>query len=143
MKRALRLWVGVLVSLALVGFAIAVLVYQVWFGLHATSTTATVENYSTRSAIIGRGKADVVHDVNGEPIKATLRTWYVYYHPSKGERLAVLFVPDEPGRVESDSFMQRYAPLALPLGLAVAVANWAGIFRLRRGTQGDSNQSGA
>jgi len=141
MGRTLRLGIGVLVTLALVGFAIMVLVLEVSFGLEAVSTTATVENYAARSNIFGRGKANVVHDVDGQPVKATLRTWF-FFRPAEGERVVVLFVPAEPGRVELDSVVQRYGPVALPLGLAIAVAYWAGLLCPRRGAQG-CNQPGA
>jgi hypothetical protein len=145
--RTLRLWVGAIgaigaaVSLLLVGFAIILLVFEVSFGFKAVPTTATVENYAASSGIFGQGKADVVHEVDGRPVKATLRT-SLFFRPGQGERVAVLYVPAEPDRVESDGFLQRFGPVAIPLGLAMVVAYSAGVFGLLRGTQGYGQQGG-
>ena len=145
--KTLRLWtgaigaIGAVVSLLLVGFAITLLVLEVSFGFKAVPTTVTVENYAAPSNIFGRGKANVVHEVDGQPVKATLRTW-LFFRPGEGERVAVLYVPAEPGRVEPDSFLQRFGPVAIPLGLAMVVAYSAGVFGLLRGTQGSSQQGG-
>lgn len=128
MKRLLRFWIGVLASLAFASFAIAVLVYEIRFGLQALSTTATVERYTDRK-IFGRGGGTVVHEVDGKPVKATFRSWYVYRGPGEGERVPVLYLPTEPDRVTLDSFLQRYGPLVFPLILALAAASWAGVFR--------------
>ena len=140
MIQSIRFWIGVLVSLGFVGFAIAILVHEIRFGLEAVSTTATVERYTGRK-IIGRGGGTVVHVVDGQPVKATFRSWYFYRGPGEGERVPVLYLPTEPDLVAIDSFMQRYGPLVLPLVLALAAAHWAGIFRLRREAPSPRQQS--
>lgn len=132
MKRTIRLWLGALVSLALFGFTIAVLVHEVRFGREAVSTTATLEKYTRRGFLGGRGGGTVVHVVDGEPVKATFRSWYFYRGPGEGERLSVLYLPAEPGFVVVDSLLQRYGPLVFPLILALAAAHWAGAFRQHR-----------
>ena len=131
MKRLLRFWVGALVCLALVGSVIPVLVHEIRFGREAVSTTATVERFTGRK-IIRRGGGTAVHEVDGQAVKATFQSWYLYRGPREGDRVPVLYLPTEPGRVAMDSFMQRYGPLVFPLVLAFAVAHWAGIFRRRR-----------
>jgi hypothetical protein len=78
----------------------------------------------------------VIHQVDGQPVKATFQSWYFFRGPVEGERVPVLYLPTEPGHVALDSFLQRYGPLGFPLALALAAAYWAGLFRPRREVQG-------
>jgi hypothetical protein len=75
----------------------------------------------------------VVFEVDGQPVKSAFRSWSLLkLGPRKGERVPVLYQPTEPSRVAIDSFIQRYFGLVFPPALAIAVAYWAGVFRLRR-----------
>ena len=132
----------------MLGLTIAFLVSEVRFGLEAVSTTATVEKYTRRSVIGGRGGGTAVHMVDGIPMKATFRSWSFYRSPAEGEHLSVMFRPGEPGFLVIDSFLQRYGPLAFPLVIALAAAFWAGVFQLHReapslGQPGDSREGAA
>jgi len=68
MKRPLRFWIGVPISLCLAGLAVVLLVHEVRFGLEAVPTTATVGRY-TGHKIIGRGGGTVVHEVDGREVQ--------------------------------------------------------------------------
>ena len=131
----LRFWTGTLMSLAFVGFAVAILATEVNFELRSISSTATVERYTLNKiwakfgvTLIGRGGGTAIHLVGGQPVKATFRSYYFHRGPEKGARIPILYLPTDPHFVKVDSFTQRYGPIVFPLILALAAAYWSGIF---------------
>ena len=130
----LRLWFGGIVGLALAGVGMILLVQEIRFGSEAVSTTATVESYTGRR-LFGRGGGWVVHDVDGQPVRASFRSWSIARRgPSDGERVQVLYLRAKPNEVALDSFLQRYGAVLSPFILAFAIAKACGVFRRRRGS---------
>jgi hypothetical protein len=116
---------GILNSLiALIGVAACVyLAYQVWYGMNATHTTATVQSYERRFR--GQGSALVAYEIDGKNFKAKTRVWLRELAPE--EEVAILYRPDKPEFVYLDDFRQRYVPSIALILFAGAVVAW-GIF---------------
>lgn len=131
MNKTLRFWIGAVLSLTFGCLAISILIHEIRFGLEAVSTIGKVEKYTARK-ILGRGGGTVVYEVNGQLVRSTFQSWYIYRGLAAGDRLAILYRPSEPGIVAMDSVIQRYGPIAFPLVLAFAAAHWVGIIRRRR-----------
>jgi hypothetical protein len=121
------------IAIALIGvLMLGYLIYQVWYGFSATRGTAVVESYEPRTW--GRGDAILVHEVEGKPVTAKERVWFLPLE--KGLQVAILYKPEKPDSVQVDDFRQRYlAPIILVV-FAAAVVGWELIKLFRHGSAG-------
>jgi hypothetical protein len=115
--------------IALIGVVtLGYLVYQVWYGMTAASSTAIVERYEEKRRF--RGSAVVVFEVEGKSVEVTLQVWLLKLE--KGEQVAILYRPEKPEVVQLDSFWQRYAPSMGLVLFAGAVVGWELLKRSRQ-----------
>jgi hypothetical protein len=123
MARQNRFGIGSVIVVVLGLLAGYLLIREVAFGFNAVASTAKVESYVSSR---GKGKARVVHEVEGQPVKATLSTWFYPLH--EGQRVPILYLPDQPSWAERDSFWQRY----LPLGMGLVFFGVGAVFEVAR-----------
>jgi hypothetical protein len=95
------------------------LAYQLWRARTLIATTAMVKEYETRRR--GQAVATVVYEANGKQVEANLRVWTWVHSLEKGQQVPILYDPEEPSRVELDSFWQRYLPSLFLMLLGGAV----------------------
>jgi len=96
-----------LIILLCVGAA-CFLAYQFWRARSLIATTAVVKEYGTRKR--GQAVATVVYETEGKPVEARLSVWTWVHTLEKSQKVPILYDPDQPSRVELDSFWQRYLP---------------------------------
>jgi hypothetical protein len=111
------------IGAALMGLlTVSLTVYEWDFGRRARAGQAVVleSGFSTRS---GATISEVLHIVNGEQIRATLRAWGGDLRP--GQQVRILFLPREPTEVVLDRFWQRHGGSTVAL-LVTAILSIAG-----------------
>jgi hypothetical protein len=121
----------------LAGVAAHGLVGAILFGANAVPGTARVEDVTS---YLGRWDARVVHEVDGKPVQADLRT--AFHSVEKGTDLPILFLPNEPTRVRLDSIWQRYLILVVLLGFGVPALWELRLFYSVRKTTGEASKNG-
>ena len=99
-------------------------VHKLQFSANAVAGTARVEDFVFNFKL--GGKASLVHEVDGEPIRATVQTHFHY--PAIGSDITILYLPDDPTRIELDSLWERY----LLTGLVLLLMGGATIWELRK-----------
>ena len=95
-------------------------VHKLQFGANAVPGTARVEDFVLNFKF--GGKASLVHEVDGVPVRATVQTHFHY--PAKGSDMAILYLPDDPTHIELDNLWERYLLTGLVLLLFGSVAIW-------------------
>ena len=96
------------------------LALEVHFGANAVAGTARVEGY-TRNPKLG-GTLGVVHEVDGNPVRATVQTYFQY--PELGSDVMVMYLPEKPTRMELDSLWDRYLLVVLLFFPFAGLAIW-------------------
>lgn len=106
---------GTIITLLLAALFVYGLVHEIQFGAKAVSGTARVEGFTPS------GHTRVVHEVEGRPVRAVLRTRFSSLE--EGSEVPILYVPEEPAQVELDSLPQRFLwPVLLLLFFGGAAA---------------------
>jgi hypothetical protein len=113
---------GILNSIiAVIGvLAFGYVIYQIWYGLNATRSTAVVESYEKGTRF--RGSAVIAYEAEGKPVEAKLQVWLLTLE--KGQQVAILYRPETPELVQLDDFWQRYAASIGLVLFAGAVVGW-------------------
>jgi hypothetical protein len=107
---------GTDITLLLASLSVYGLVHEIRFGANAVSGTARVEDFTPS------GHARVVHEVEGRPVRAVLRSSISSL--GKGSEVPILYLPQEPTRVELDSLPKRFVWPVLLLLFFGGVAAW-------------------
>jgi hypothetical protein len=116
------------------GYGLAI---QVHFGANAVAGTARVEGV-TPNPNLGQ-TVSVVHDVEGEPVRATVQTYLQY--PQVGSEVPVKYLPEKPTRMELDSLWERYLLVVLLFFPFAGLAVWEVLSFVANRERGDRGQA--
>jgi hypothetical protein len=93
---------------------------KIQFGGKAVAGSALVEDFAVNFKF--GGKASLVYEVDGEPVRATIQT--NFHFPAQGSELPILYLPEDPNRVEMASLWERYLLTGLVLLVSGGAALW-------------------